>query len=104
MELEGGEYQLAVVDLTEALTIRAERGDALVLRASAYRKLNEPKAAIADLSEAIRLKPADASLYLARAGALMMSGTMRPPWPTPRRRSASMPTRSMPMRSAAISN
>ena len=68
MELEGGEYQLAVADLTEALTIRAERGDALVLRAAAIRKLNEPKAAIADLSEAIGSSPPmPASIWLGPA-------------------------------------
>jgi tetratricopeptide (TPR) repeat protein len=50
-------YQGAVDDLTESIRIEDRRPDAFVFRATAYRFLDKPELALADVEKALRLNP-----------------------------------------------
>jgi tetratricopeptide (TPR) repeat protein len=75
--LEAGDAKQAVADFDRALDQNAVNVDALRLRALAQSKLGRSGNAITDLSSAIALAPADATLYLARAEAYASSGDAR---------------------------
>jgi tetratricopeptide (TPR) repeat protein len=75
--LDAGDAKQAVADFDRALDQNAVNVQALRLRAVAQTKLGHSSNAITDLSSAIALAPADATLYLARAEAYAASGDAR---------------------------
>lgn len=75
--LEAGDAKQAVADFDRALDQNAVNVEALRLRAQAQSKLGRSGNAITDLSSAIALAPADATLYMARAEAYAASGDAR---------------------------
>lgn len=75
--LQAGDAKQAVADFDRALEQNAINVDALRLRAQAQTKLGRGSDAITDLSSAIALAPADATLYMARADAYAAAGDSR---------------------------
>jgi tetratricopeptide (TPR) repeat protein len=75
--LDAGDAKQAVADFDRALEQDAVSVDALRLRAVAQSKLGRSANAITDLSSAIALAPADATLYWARAEAYAAAGDAR---------------------------
>ncbi len=61
-----GQYQDAVDDLTHALDIDANRADALVLRAAAWRHLGQLELAQDDVDRALMREPENPEAYLER--------------------------------------
>ena len=62
-------YNQAILTLDHALVLNRDLVDAYLLRGRSYMALSRPEAAIADFTQAIRLRPADAEAYVERAQA-----------------------------------
>lgn len=69
-----GRYQDAIIDLSAALIADRESVDALVLRASAYRKTGRPAPALADVERALAIAPGHAEGLLERGLLRQLSG------------------------------
>ena len=80
LDIAAGDYRAAIKDLSEALTLRPERGDAWLLRGTAYRRDGAMQPAASDFGKAIELRPEAANVYLARASASFSWRTTRRHW------------------------
>ena len=68
------DFEAALSDLTRAQSNAPERADILVLRASAYRYLDQPGRAMADVEWALELDPGNAEGYLERGNLRRLAG------------------------------
>ena len=64
---EGAKYAAAIVDLTAALAVDPDNGDALAFRASAHRHLDELDLALTDAEHAVKADPKNVTALLERA-------------------------------------
>ena len=68
------DFESALSDLNRAQGNAPDRADILVLRASAYRYLEEPERALADVEWALQMDPGNAEGYLERGNLRRLAG------------------------------
>jgi len=74
--MDKGSFRYAVGDLNRVLRAEPNHVDALVMRGTAYTKLQEYDKAIADLTGAVKLAPQNPAVYEARAVTLDAAGRL----------------------------